>query len=109
MRHAAHRVLRAGAVLHAEGADAVPRSDPGDRIRHVNADALLAHHDRADVGIGGVFDEVIDRIAAEDFDPLALHDFRDGGAELHDGLSPCVTAGWSGRIWRQLEQDFRVR
>jgi hypothetical protein len=31
---------------------------------------------------------MIDRIAAEDFDPLPLHDFRNGGAELHDGLSP---------------------
>jgi hypothetical protein len=31
---------------------------------------------------------VIDRIAAEDLDPLPLHDFRDGGAELHAVLSP---------------------
>jgi hypothetical protein len=45
---------------------------------------------------------VVDRVAAEDFDALALHDFRDGGAELHDGLSldagpvdpaPFVTVG----------------
>jgi hypothetical protein len=26
---------------------------------------------------------MIDRIAAENFDSLALHDFRNGGAELH--------------------------
>jgi hypothetical protein len=26
---------------------------------------------------------MIDRVAAEDFDSLALHDFRDRGAELH--------------------------
>ena len=69
---------------------AVPGGDPRDRVRHVNADAFLPHHDRADVGIGGVFDQVIDRIAAEDFDALALHDFRDRSAELHDGLSPCA-------------------
>ena len=58
-----------------------------DRVRHVQADALLAHHDRADVGIGGVFDQVIDRIAAEDLDSLTLHDFGDGRAELHRAVS----------------------
>ena len=89
LRDAAHRVLGARAVLHAEGADGVAGGDARDRVRHVNADAFLAHHDRADVGIGGVFDQVIDRIAAEDLDALALHDFRDRSAELHDGLSPC--------------------
>jgi hypothetical protein len=51
----------------------------------VDADALLPHHHRADVGIGGIFDEMIDRIAAEDLDSLALHDFRNRGAELHAG------------------------
>ena len=88
MRDAAHGVFRAGTVLHAEGADGVPGGDPRDRVRHVHADALLPHHHRADVGGGGVLDEVIDRIAAEDLDSLALHDFRDGGAEFHADLSP---------------------
>jgi len=37
----------------------------------------LPHHHRADIGVGGKFDEVIDRIAAEDLDALAFHDFRD--------------------------------
>jgi hypothetical protein len=36
---------------------------------------------------------MIDRIAAEDFDSLPLHDFRDGGAELHDGLPLDLQAG----------------
>jgi hypothetical protein len=88
LRHAAHGVFGAWAVLHAESADGLPRGDPGDRVRHVNPDAFLPHHHRADVGGGGMLDEVIDRIAAEDLDTLPLHDFRDGGAELHAVLSP---------------------
>ena len=87
LRDAAHGVFRAGAVLHAERADAAARGHPRDRVRHVQPDALLPHHDRADVGIGRKFDQMIDRIAAEDLDPLALHDFRDRGAELH-AVSP---------------------
>jgi hypothetical protein len=83
LRHAAHGIFRAGTVLHAEGADGAPGGDPRDRIRHVQSDALLPHHHRADVGGGGVFDEVIDRIAAENLDTLALHDFCNGGAEFH--------------------------
>jgi hypothetical protein len=88
LRHAAHGVFRAGAVLHAERADGVPRRDAGDRVRHVQPDAFLPHHHRADIGIGGVFDKVIDRIAAEDLDTLALHDFCNGGAKFHTDLSP---------------------
>ncbi len=97
MRHAAHGVLGAGAVLHAERADAAAGGHPRDRVRHVEADAFLPHHDRADIGIGGVLDEVIDGIAAENFDSLALHDFRNGGAELHDD---------SSRDWPMLGSAF---
>src|SRR5438270_817088 len=49
----------------------------------MQAHALLPHHDRSDVGVGGVFDEMIDGIAAEDLNSLALHDFCNGCAELH--------------------------
>ena len=108
LRHAAHRVLGAGPMLHAECADRLARSDARDRVRHVHADAFLAHHHRADVGIGGIFDEMIDRIAAEDFDSLPLHDFRNGGAELHDGLSPDAGRFGSADL-QQLEQDFPAR
>ena len=45
-----------------------------------------------DIGGGGMFDQVIDRIAAEDLDPFALHDFCDGGAEFHGRILP-----WTGR------------
>ena len=68
-----------------------PRGDAGNRIRHVQPDALLAHHHGADVGIGGEFDQMIDRIAAENLDALALHDFRDRSAEFH-GHSSLVAA-----------------
>ena len=108
LRHAAHGVFGAGPVLHAERADGVARGDAGDRVRHVDADAFLPHHHRADIGIGGMFDQMIDRIAAEDLDPLALHDFRNRGAELHDGLPPWLQAGLLRRF-AQLEQDFSDR
>jgi hypothetical protein len=86
LRDAAHGILGARTVLHAERADRVPGGHARDRVRHVYADALLPHHDRADVGIGREFDQMIDRIAAEDLDPLALHDFRNRRAELHGCL-----------------------
>jgi hypothetical protein len=86
--HAAHGVFRAGAVLHAEGADGAPGGDARDRVRHVQPDALLPHHDGADIGVGGVLDEMVHWIAAEDLNSLALHDFRNGGAELHGNASP---------------------
>jgi hypothetical protein len=108
LRHAAHGVLGAGAVLHAECPDRVARGDARDRVRHVDADAFLTHHHRADVGIRRIFDQMVDRIAAEDLDSLALHDFRDGGAELHDGFSPWMQAVGPASLC-QLEQDFPAR
>lgn len=42
---------------------------PRDRIRHVDADALLPHHHRPDIGLGRMLDQMVDRIAAEDPDP----------------------------------------
>jgi len=45
----------------------------GDRdcVRHVRADGLLLHHHKADMWVGDVLDEVIDRIAAEKRDSFA--------------------------------------
>jgi hypothetical protein len=40
---------------------------------------------------------MIDRIAAEDLDALALHDFCNRGAELHGCLS-LAEVGWSDRF-----------
>ena len=53
-----------------------------NRVGHVQADPLLAHDDRADVRLGGVFQQLVDRIAAEDLDPLALHDFSDSVSDF---------------------------
>ena len=108
LRDAAHGILRARAVLHAEGADAVAGGDAGDRVRHVDADALLPHHDRADIGIGGKFDQVIDRIAAEDLDALALHDFRDRRTELHDASPQIAAPVRSGGFASSWNRNLRV-
>jgi hypothetical protein len=85
-------------VLHAEGADLAARGDAGDRVGHVQADALLPHHHRADVLRRRVFDEVVHGIAAEDLDALAPHDLSDGFADLHVRLPP---AGFEGRRHRR--------
>ena len=86
LRDAAIGVLGTGAVLHAEGADLAAGGDAGDGVGHVQADALLAHDHRADVGRGGEFQQVVDRIAAEDLDPLALHNLSDSLTDFHPSI-----------------------
>ena len=63
-----------------------PGRHAGDRVGHVQADALLAHDDRADIGRGGEFEQMVDGIAAEDLDSLAFHDFRDSLTDLHSSI-----------------------
>jgi hypothetical protein len=87
---AAIGVLAAGAMLHAEGADLLAGGDAGDRVGHVQADTFLAHDDRADVRGGGVFQQVVDGVAAKDLDSLALHDFSNCLANFHLDCSPRV-------------------
>jgi hypothetical protein len=53
----------------------------------VTREIALADDHRADVGLGGVFQQVVDGVAAEDLDPLALHDLRNRVADLH-GIAP---------------------
>ena len=65
----------------------------------MDADALLPHHDGADLGFRSVLDQMVDRIAAEDLDSLAPHDFRNGGAELHG-----VSLPGRGRLLRLVEE-----
>ena len=81
--HAAERVLGAGAVLHREHADALPRRDAAHGVGHVQADPLLADDDRADVFLGGGLDDLIDRIADEELDAFLLEDLRDGVGGFH--------------------------
>jgi hypothetical protein len=74
-------------VLHAERAEGPAGRDAGDRVRHVQADALLAHDDRADVLRGGELDQVIHRVAAEDLHTLSLHCTRNRLADFHGILT----------------------
>jgi len=88
--HAAIGVFRPRPMLHAERADLFARGNAGNRIRHVQADAFLPDDDRPDIGRGGEFQQVVDGIAAEDLDPLALHDLGDCLTDLHPSI-PSLT------------------
>jgi hypothetical protein len=77
-------------VLHAESADSAARTHPRDGVCHVQTDALLPYHDRPDVGLGSMLDQMIDRIAAENLNPLAFEDLGDGCAKFHDGCPPLM-------------------
>src|SRR5690348_12644055 len=59
----------------------------------MQTDALLAHHDRADIGLGGGLDDRVDRIADQKLDPLALQDFGDGIGDLHEVSSWVFSGG----------------
>ncbi|MHC2639263.1 hypothetical protein [Bradyrhizobium liaoningense] len=72
----------------------------------MDADALLPHHDGADLGFRRVLDQMVDRIAAEDLDPLAPHDFRDRGPELHGVSLPWAWPVGPGRLERE-DQELR--
>jgi len=63
-------------MLHREHADLGPRRDAGHRICHMQANTLLPHDDRSNVGPGRVLQDMIDRVAENDLDILTLQDFR---------------------------------
>src|SRR5260221_9085581 len=86
LRYAAKAVLGAGAVLHDENADLVARGHLGDGVAHMQPDALLPHHDRADVGLGRALDDRVDRVADQELDPLRLQDMGDRIGDFHRGL-----------------------
>ena len=111
LRHAAERVLRARAVLHGEDADALAGGDAADRVRHVQADPLLADDDRADVVLGGGLDDLVDRVADEELDAFVLEDLRDGGGGFHGWLSslaPARAGCSAGYHVRRLESRSAV-
>ena len=58
----------------------------------MNPDTLLPHDDRADIGCGGKFEQMVDGIAAKDLDPLAFHDFRGSLTDLHSSI-PLLVVG----------------
>ena len=94
LRDAAERVLGAGPVLHDEDADLVARAELADGIAHMQPDALLAHHDRADIGLGRPLDDRVDRIADQPLDPLLFQDLGDRVGDLHRAAPLLGCDGW---------------
>ena len=80
---AAIGVLRARAALHAEHAHPAALGEPRHGVGHVQADALLAHDDGADVDRGAGLDQMIDRIGEEILDAFLLQNFGDRRTGLH--------------------------
>ena len=75
-----------GPHLHREHADRPAGRHPPHGIGHVDAGSLLAHDDRPDVGLGRSLDDVVDRIADQELDALALENLGDGGRTFTTGL-----------------------
>jgi hypothetical protein len=83
LRNAAIGILRARAVLHAEHAELAPRRHARNGVRHMQANALLAHHDGTNIDRRRELDEMIDRISGENLDAFALEDRRDRCPYFH--------------------------
>jgi hypothetical protein len=81
--HTAEGIFGARPVLHREHADTLARGHPAHRVGHVQAGALLAHDDGADVGLGRGLDDRVDRIADQELHTLALENFRHHGCSFH--------------------------
>ncbi len=69
-------------LLYAESADLLARGHAADRIRHMQPDVPAAQS-RGGCPRRRHSQQVINGIAAKDFDPLALHDFGDSLTDLH--------------------------
>ncbi len=80
---AAIGVLRTRAALHAEHAHLAALGEPRHGVGHVQADALLADDDGADVDRGAGLDQMIDRIGEEIFDAFLLENVGDRWPGLH--------------------------
>jgi hypothetical protein len=73
-------------VLHRKDADLVARRRLGDGVAHMQANALLAHHDRADVLGRRALDDGVYGIADQPLDAFLLEDFGDCVDDLHGNL-----------------------
>src|ERR1700689_2999036 len=72
----------------------------------MQANSLLAHDDGPDVSLRRIFQQVVDRIAAEDLDPLPLHDFSDRVSDFHlTGLPP---SGLQTELTAKVEARLRT-
>jgi hypothetical protein len=102
---AAERILGARAVLHAENPDGPARCDPRNTVRHMQTGAFLAHNDRADIGSRSALDDMVERVGAEDLDPLALQDFCDCIAKLHERPPVNISRTRGGVLFSQVNID----
>ena len=84
---AAERVLGAGAVLGQIDGHAVAGVHAGEGVGDVDAGALLADNDGADVGFGGGLEDRVDGVADDEVDTLALEHLGDGVCGSHVGVS----------------------
>ncbi|MEL0021688.1 MAG: hypothetical protein VW709_17625 [Rickettsiales bacterium] len=64
-------------MLHREHAELLARAQPRDRVGHMQADPFLAHDDRPDIAVRDIFQQVIDRIADDAVNTLALQNLDD--------------------------------
>src|SRR5262245_38110602 len=64
----------------------------------MQTDPLLPYHDGADVGIGGMFDQMVDRITAENLNSFTLEDLGDRCAKFHDGFPSLDDVGFPDRL-----------
>ena len=71
-------------MLHREHADALAAGQPRKRIRHMQADPLLAHDDRSNSSPGGELQHMVHRITEDDLDPFAFQDLGNGRTGFHE-------------------------
>ena len=68
--HAAEGVFGAGSVLHAEDPDPFAAVHPAEGVGHVQAGSFLAYDDGSNAGLGGRFDEEVQRVGEKDIHAL---------------------------------------
>ena len=85
-----------GPVCMAKTPIVLAGGDAADGVGHVDADALLADDDRADVGLGRRLDDRVDRVADQELDAFALQDLGNRGADFHVVTSCDGAGGWAG-------------
>ncbi|MDB5867876.1 MAG: hypothetical protein JWP96_208 [Polaromonas sp.] len=86
----AHAIFDAGAVLGRIDAYRLAAGDARDGVGHVAAHPLGARNDRPDAQRRAVVKNVVERVAADGGDVLALEDLGNGFANFHDCLLFCT-------------------
>ena len=84
---AAERVLGAGTILGQVHGHPVARVHAGKGVGDVNPGPLLAHDDRADIGLGRRLEDRIDGIADHEVDPFPLQHLGNRVCSSHTEVS----------------------